>query len=360
MKHPEINKIYIGNVIDVLSKFPDECIDMVMTSPPYWALRDYDSPPLIWGGLSTCKHKWQKKRTKWHSDRGKNPQKEVYDDSFQKEGTLSAFCLKCRAWRGALGLEPNPDDFVDHLCRVFSEVRRVLKKTGACYVVIGDTYSATRWSESRGTSFMQYGKNSKKNQVFKKESGLPDKCLVGIPSRFSEEMKKRYWILRNELIWHKPNCQPSSAKDRYMVDFEKIFFFVKDQKYYFERQLEPAAYDGRKDIRYKGGPKDVATGAHNRWQKNEKGEYVRNKRSVWTINTKPYAEAHFATYPEELCYTPIKASCPEGGIVLDPFIGSGTTAVAARSLGRHYIGIELNPSYLKMINKRLSQTPLFV
>ena len=197
-----------------------------------------------------------------------------------------------------------------------------------------------------------------------------------IPERFALSMLDNGWILRNQIIWHKPNQMPSSAKDRFTVDFEKVFFFVKQPKYYFEQQLEPAVgYDGRKDIEYKGGDKDVSIRKHQRWKthKNvqDKGQqpnsmhlkraagipdevyYERNVRTVWSINTKPFKEAHFAVFPDTLAERMIKAGCPENGIVLDPFMGAGTTAVAAQSLGRNYIGYELNPDYCKIIEKRI-------
>ena len=201
-----------------------------------------------------------------------------------------------------------------------------------------------------------------------KKTGLPDKCLCQIPSRFAIEMCNRGWILRNEIIWHKPNCMPSSVKDRFTVDFEKIFFFVKNKKYWFETQYEPMADITLKDRRVSNDIKGTG------W-KDYRGEGVnggievrqrifnnlnplgRNKRCVWRIAIKPFSGAHFAVYPEDICKTPIKAGCPENGIVLDPFLGSGTTLVVAKKLGRRGIGIELKKDYCDLAIKRIKEVP---
>ncbi len=184
-----------------------------------------------------------------------------------------------------------------------------------------------------------------------------------IPARFSIAMIESGWILRNEIVWHKPNCLPSSAADRFTVDFEKVFFFVKSRKYFFNQQLEPLRdrerlerpiFSSKKRQKYRG----VSFSAINhktfdtsRLRMLEKG--LRNKRSVWRIGTARFAGKHFAVYPPKLIETPIKAGCPENGIVLDPFIGSGTTAVVAKRLNRRFIGVELNRRYIKIANERL-------
>ena len=209
------------------------------------------------------------------------------------------------------------------VCHVFDEIKRVLTLDGTCWVNLGDTYSR-------------------------------EKSLCQIPSRFTIEMIDRGWILRNEIIWHKPNCMPSSATDRFTTDFEKLFLFVKSPKYWFQQQLEPALMN-----RW-GGNKFVPKQHYN--YKNQAAVKVRardmmpeqrNKRCVWSVPTRPLKEAHFASYPEKLIEIPIKAGCPVGGIVLDPFFGSGTTGVAAKKLGRGYLGIELNPEYIEIANLRL-------
>jgi len=306
-----INRIIQGDALKILKTFPGESIDMVMTSPPYWALRDY--------GMA-----------------------------------------------GQLGLEPTFQEYINKLCDIFDEVKRVLKKEGTCWVVIGDTYGGS----GKGAGGKSKKQLSNKGSYFKKSkeswnfSKVPiteqdvSKSLCQIPSRFAIEMANRGWILRNEIIWHKPNCMPSSVKDRFTVDFEKIFFFVKNKKYYFETQYDEATSTDnftrdRDNTRLNNTPGRTKMGGL------KTNHYIkRNKRCVWEITTKGYSEAHFAVYPEKLCEIPIKAGCPPKGIVLDPFFGSGTTGLVAQNLGRNWIGIELNKDYIKIANKRLAQKPM--
>lgn len=341
-----INQILQGDAMRILRKLPSESVDCVMTSPPYWVLRDYQTPPQIWDVNKSCKHEWLTKIQKWHSNRGPNKRKEIFDDEFQVAGTKHLFCGKCGAWCGSLGLEPTFQLYVKHLCDIFDEARRVLKKTGTCWVNISDTYQSASVSGKQG-------------------GGLPDKCLLQIPARFGIEMINRGWILRNRIIWKKPNCMPTSAKDRFTVDYEDIYFFTKSKKYYFETQYENAKYDGRKQEIMRGSAKyagEVTPGraahtfakrAHERWQIID-GKRMRNRRCVWTINTKPYKGAHFATFPQELIKTPIVAGCPAEGIVMDIFAGSGTTLEVAKLLGRKFVGIELNPEYIKLAEQRIN------
>jgi DNA modification methylase len=235
-----------------------------------------------------------------------------------------------------LGLEPTFQEYITKLCDIFDEVKRVLRKDGTCWVNIGDTYNS---HHEPGTT-------------------EPVKTLLQIPSRFSIEMTNRGWILRNEIIWYKPNCMPSSVKDRFTVDFEKIFFFVKNKKYWFETQYDP-------HLTKEGPLRDKSKESSNEGYLNGNrfspgvrtgyGKQGRNKRCVWRITTKPYKEAHFAVFPEDLVETPIKAGCPESGTVLDPFCGSGTTGVVAKKLNREFIGIELNPEYIKLAEKRIAK-----
>ena len=327
------NTIIQGDALTELKKLPKESINCVMTSPPYWALRDY----------------------------GVN---------------------------GQLGLEPTFDKFIDNLCSVFDEVKRVLRNDGTCWVNIGDTYFGSgKGAGGDGNNKESFTFTEKEKRIcnhcskefigwkFQNFCGsacsgvdntprtvkgkLPDKCLTLIPFRFAIEMVNRGWILRNTIIWHKPNCMPSSAKDRFTVDFEYLFFFSKKKKYYFEQKFEP--YEAK--MNRWGGDKLKAKG-ESTWDKGTGQETYRdrslrpnlkgrNKRTVWSICPKPFPEAHFAVYPEALCETPIKSGCPKGGIVLDPFFGAGTTGVVALKQGKKFIGIELNPEYIEIANKRL-------
>jgi len=292
--------IYQGDALTVLKTIKEESINCCITSPPYWALRDY--------GVE-----------------------------------------------GQLGLEPTFQEYITKLCDTFDEVKRVLRKDGTCWVNMGDSFANSGGMSSMGGRLSEDGK-TKDYQKPSNKCELPSKCLVQIPSRFSIEMCNRGWILRNVLIWHKPNCMPSSVKDRFTVDFEYIFFFVKSKKYWFERLYEPLI-----TAPHKPGNK-VMTGVLR--HDNTEEDYARtwgskqgrNKRCVWKITTKPFKEAHFAVFPEELIETPIKAGCPPNGTVLDPFCGSGTTGVVAKKLNRRFVGIELNKEYIKMAEKRIANT----
>jgi site-specific DNA-methyltransferase (adenine-specific) len=271
------NKILLGNSIKELQLIPSNIIDMVITSPPYWNLRDYHNESQI-------------------------------------------------------GTEANYQEYISNLLKVFLECKRVIKNSGSIWVNMGDSY----------------GKN---------------KSLYAMPDRLKIAMIDSGFICRNEIIWHKPNQMPSSSKNRFTVDFEKLYFFTKQENYYFEQQLDPYT----KPMNRWGGIKLKANGDSD-WD-NGTGQSTyrdrnmrpnpngKNKRCVWSINTKPLKEAHFAIYPEELIETPIKACCPKNGIVLDPFFGSGTTGVVAKKLNRNYLGIELNLEYIKIAEKRLDFTP---
>ena len=362
------NKILLGDAYEKLKEFPDDCVDCVITSPPYWNLRNYGVKPSVWDGRPNCKHDWNSFAREGRVG-GTNSAKVHIKGSnnFQLvEASEQAFCSKCSAWRGCLGLEPTFSLFIKHLVDMFDEIKRALKPTGSAWVALGDTYS-TQGGQNRDTIKVYSGyksirlDNKMMGVPLVKSKELPSKSLCQIPSRFAIEMTNRGWILRNELIWFKPNCMPSSASDRFTVDFEKIYFFVKSKNYYFEQQFD--AYTG--PMNRWGGEKLRAKGV-SKWDRGTKQETYRernmrpnplgrNKRCVWEIPTQPFSGAHFAAYPEALLEPPMKAGCPKGGIVLDPFMGSGTTAVVARKLGRSYVGIELNPKYIALAEKRLAQ-----
>jgi len=297
------NTVHHGDCLTVLKTFPDEFIDCCVTSPPYWGLRDY--------GIE-----------------------------------------------GQLGLEPTFHEYLDRLIAIFDEVKRVLRKDGTCWVVLGDTYSG---GVNNNDSKKVYGAKTLKPI---KAVGFQCKSLLQIPSRFAIMMTDHGWILRNEIIWYKPNAMPSSVKDRFTVDFEKVFFFVKNKKYWFEQQLEKSIWFEKDKRAITGGitksGKSI-TSEGNQYQINKSGSFRkdgnRNKRCVWQIPTKPFKEAHFAVFPPTLVEPMIQAGCPENGIVLDPFIGSGTVAQVATLHRRNWIGIELNPEYIKLADKRRQVTP---
>ncbi len=368
-----MGKILQGDALKVLQTLPSEYVNCIVTSPPYWGLRDYGTKPIIWDGNPDCEHEWGNSViTLKHKSGETNPGKESwFKDKGASDDKGSQFCSKCGAWKGSLGLEPTFELYIKHLCDIFDEVKRVLRKDGTCWVNLGDTYNNAGVKDKSkcggftgerirkklaGINPNDSCQDSVSRQINK---NLSSKSLCLIPFRFAIEMVNRGWICRNVIIWHKPNCMPSSAKDRFTVDFEYLFFFVKNKKYWFEQQFENYS----KPLNRWGGDKLKANGKST-WDKgtgqssyrdrdmrpNEQG---RNKRTVWTIPTKPYPEAHFAVYPAELIRTCIKAGCPKGGIVLDPFAGSGTTGEEAIRQGKDYILIELKKEYLELIEDRL-------
>ncbi len=299
-----LNSIYVGDVLDVLKTLPSESVDCAITSPPYWGQRDYGTA--AWSGTV---------RT---------------DNQLGRESTHSEYLIK--------------------LINVFSEIKRVVKDTGSVWVNLGDVYAS--------------------RNIVDDVTGITNlrKSQIQIPTRFSIRMTDELgYILRNTVIWHKPNVFPSSAKDRFTDDFEYFFFFTKNQKYYFEQQFEPLAESSiaRTDYGWKG--KKLLDGKS--WNGLKHTDKMgsrfapangRNKRAVWTIpNAGSEAVStgeHVAPYPERLIETPILACCPTGGVVLDPFMGSGTTGAVAKSLGRNFVGIDLNQNYANAAMLRIDNT----
>jgi DNA modification methylase len=369
------NEILHGSALERLKELETESVDCIVTSSPYWALRDYKVD-------------------------------------------------------GQIGVEKTIDEYVTNLINVFDECKRVLKKSGTCWIVLGDTYSGNVKAGNKVFGNPEFNKNRPSRAMTltpEKNTGLQDKTLCMIPERFSIKMIDSGWILRNKIIWHKRNCMPSSAKDRFTVDYEYVYFFTKSQKYYFKTQYEKSlSYGTRtrwagdifrmdKNSKYKDA-NELSIRPREGRNMYPNGEQ-RIKRCVWSINTTPLKEAHFAVFPEELVRQCLDAGCPseictkcgktkfieytrpkaptveirdkrydrdssrkiggvyqnwlqenppqqeiischcnlgfESGIVLDPFIGSGTTALVALKNNRRFIGIELNEDYIKIALKRI-------
>ena len=382
-----INRITQGDCLDLMKRLDDESVDCIVTSPPYWALRDYQSGHNIWDGDKDCEHEWEssiksKKQTPQRDVSGgfSGKDKGTRGEQSYNSGIVineeSAFCSRCGAWRGSLGLEPTFELYIKHLCDIFDEAQRTLKKTGTCWVNIGDTYGGSGNSSSHKKDTKNLGYTTSDMGASKGNCNATrgmEKCLLQIPHRFAIEMCNRGWKLRNTIIWHKNNCMPSSVNDRFTVDFEYVFFFVKSRRYHFEQQFEKLKEESKrramrgnnqnkysddnhlpigvhvntmsKKREYKGYNNMESAIANGETVLNPKG---RNKRTVWNINPKPFKEAHFAVFPEKLIETPIKAGCPKDGVVMDPFMGSGTTARACKRLGRDYIGFDLNTDYVDL------------
>lgn len=350
MNHKEFileNTIINGNALEEVKKLPDNFVDMIITSPPYWGLRDYGLQDVVFGENLNCKHQWKehvKRPLGGKGSKGANVGANKNDFANMRDyDVISYFCEICGAWKGQLGQEPHYQLYINHLVEIFNESKRILKDSGSIWVNLGDTYLGQKPFSIDGIQ----------------ESQIKKKSLVGIPDRFKAAMIDDGWICRNEVIWHKPNQMPSSVKDRFTSDFEKFYFFTKNEKYYFEQQLEPYTkpmnrWAGNKLVAKSESEWDNGTGQSTYRDRNMRpNPNGKNKRCVWSINTTPLKEAHFAVYPEKLIETPILACCPENGIVLDIFFGSGTSGIVSKKLNRKYLGIEMNPEYIKIAEKRL-------
>ena len=321
--------LYQGNSLEVLKTLPAESVDMVMTSPPYYGLRSYKASPVIWGGQDGCQHEWGDTKEHLLNMKSGNPEFErPWREGATATVTNGNFCTLCNAWRGQLGSEPTPDLFISHLCDIFDEVKRVLKPTGSIYVNLDDSHAGS--GKASGQSIDQVSAKQATNFASAglpaKVQGIPAKSLIGIPARFQLEMINRDWICRNVIIWHKESVMPESVKDRFTIDFEYVFMFSKQQHYFFERQFEPIADSsvGRGPVDFGGQkgrdyiPADSDPNFRNgseQWGRTydytKSSSLGRNKRTLWTINPQGFKGEHYATYPEELCRTPIEASCPE-------------------------------------------------
>lgn len=356
-----INEIKNIDCLQGLKELPDCSVNCCVTSPPYYGLRDYGHD-------------------------------------------------------GQIGLEETPELYVQKMTEVFREVRRVLKDDGTLWLNLGDSYSSHKDCKSIGQTLaagtsrehaheMDLGKSRVRDSKMLKSQGYKNKDLIGIPWMVAFALRADGWYLRQDIIWHKPNPMPESVTDRCTKSHEYIFLLSKSARYYYDadaikqpvvdatvlrlaQYIEKQKGSDRVPGKTNGNMKAVGPGRKPRPDDdrggnqgsgrripamaidgkgvnghsgyfdscgNLIGEGMANKKSVWTVPTMPFSEAHFATFPERLIVDMIKAGCPEGGTVLDPFMGAGTTAVVARKLNRNYTGFELNPDYIKIAGKRLYQ-----
>ena len=300
--------ILYGDCRRTLCGFPPKSARMCVTSPPYYGLRNYG------------------------------------DEQYQ------------------LGQEQTPEKFIDNLVNVFKEVKNVLTDDGTCWVNLGDSYYNYR--PGRGQGLAKQTVSTTKQDLpdvcprrGNRLEGLKEKDLIGIPWMFAFAMRADGWYLRQDIIWHKPNPMPESVRDRCTKSHEYIFLFSKDKKYYYDNEAikEPVKQDWGTRDRTNGKYHNPGTGLQPH-SGLTKSYTKKNKRSVWSVNKKPYKGAHFATYPPELIEPCIKAGSEEGDIILDPFMGSGTTAMVAKQLGRYYMGCELHEDYGDLIKKRIGST----
>jgi DNA modification methylase len=333
---PITRKIIVGDSLTVLKALPDASIHCCITSPPYWGLRDYGTA--TWhGGSAKCDHLGNPFSTKVNLDvnTGSKKQRDKLDFEFFKK-----VCGKCGARRvdSQLGLEWTPEEYVAKMVDVFREVRRVLRKDGTLWLNLGDSYGSTGNNNGTGGNPAKRGwggsdsKRAEKNKLLlDKKTGLSPKNLIGIPWQVAFALRADGWNLRQDIIWHKPNPTPESVTDRCTKSHEYIFLMTKSSKYWYDA-------DAIKDL-----------------SRDPLDPNKRNKGSVWTVSLKPFKEAHFAVFPLNLIRPCILAGCPMGGTILDPFLGSGTTAIGATIHSRGYVGIELNPVYAKMAEARLEK-----
>ena len=294
-------RIIEGDCIESMRGMADQSVHCCVTSPPYFGLRDYGH-------------------------------------------------------EGQIGLEPTPDEFVAALVAVFREVRRVLRDDGTLWLNLGDSYASNPTSGGAQSSKMTGGEHNRtpRERKYQRPEGLKPKDLIGIPWRVAFALQADGWYLRQDIIWHKPNPMPESVRDRCTKAHEYIFLLSKSERYYWDAEAMKESAVSKVQKRKRPNGLSVEHGKRSGVYRPNCGvsEY-RNRRSVWTVATKPYKGAHFATFPPDLIRPCILAGCPKDGTVLDPFGGSGTTALVALEEGRKAVLCELNPNYIALAHKRL-------
>lgn len=298
-------RFLLGDALEQLRTMPPESVHTCVTSPPYYNLRDY--------------------------------------------GT-----------EGQIGNEASVEEYINTLVRIFREVRRVLRPDGTLWVNIGDSY-ATRSGNQPPTNT----RNSCGHTAKKTPTGYKYKDMIGVPWLLAFALRADGWYLRQDIIWNKSNCMPEAVKDRCTKSHEYVFLLSKSERYYFDAQAisEPATSEKGNARTFRGGGAYTGGRAHDNSAQVKRESHGnvenptgrRNKRDVWTISTTGFRGAHFAVFPEKLVEPCILAGCPAGGVVLDPFMGSGTTGVVAKRLGRDFVGVEINPEYVKMATARIAE-----
>lgn len=296
-----MSKILYGDALECLKTIPDNSVNMCVTSPPYYGLRDYGMEEQI-------------------------------------------------------GMEVSPAIYIEKLVCIFKEIRRILKNDGTLWVNIADSYAGSIKSRI---------KLSENAEIAKEWQGIKSKDMLGIPWGLAFALRDDGWYLRSDIIWQKSNCMPESVKDRPTKSYEHIFLLSKSNHYYYDYEAiqEPVTQGSieraKRGVSDKGKYAKGITGQNMQAlfmaRPNSAERYMRNKRDVWTISTNSYRiKGHFAVYPEKLIEPCILAGCPVGGVVIDPFFGSGTTGAVAKKLGREYIGIDINPEYCTMSENRIN------
>ena len=353
-----------GNCIDKIKELEDNSIDCVVSSPPYFGLRDYGTAQ--WqGGDPNCDHETKRSR----GDDIKEGDKQGTNKGSRPNSQRVCYCGAKRIDE-QFGLEKSYQDYLANTVKVFETFKPKLKDTATIWWNVGDSYS----SGNRKTTTLQTVRKPKSNEISESkqkyldglivrppiQTGIKEKDLLMIPNRVAIALQEAGWYIRSEIIWHKPNPMPESVRDRPTSCHEKIWLITKNKKYYYDADAikEPLAASSiprlNQNIKnQRGSARAHAGGKTNGPMKAVSLGSKRNKRNVWTVTTKPFRGAHFATFPKDLIEPCIKAGCPEGGIVLDPFAGAGTTGLVAKENNRAAILIELNGEYLAMAKKRI-------
>lgn len=380
-----------GDALSTLKTWRDESVQCVVTSPPYFGLRSYGTEPVVWGGDADCTHQFVETRQYQDSPIRTGDEGVGFHDAKttkEQRWRVHSTCTKCGGWDGELGAEPTLEMYVTHVVDVFSEVKRVLRADGTLWLNLGDSYFASGqgFGDTKTTNKSHNGSRQRVKPDWKAFIGLKPKDLMGVPWRVAFALQSHGWYLRSDIIWSKPNPMPESVTDRPTRAHEYVFLLSKSQRYFYDADAIRENWTcDRDDMREKGvrtglaylqqGPiannsvkpkKDKQrghprrhAGFNDRWDAIKSAEQSangRNKRSVWTIATKPFPDAHFATFPTDLVTPCVLAGSKAGDTVLDPFAGSGTTGKVAIELGRKAILIEPKAEYIEMIQRRCQTT----
>lgn len=300
---PIQDTILCGNALAVLKTLDDKSVDCCITSPPYFNLREY-------------------------------------------------------GMEGQIGKEKTPEEYVQNLVNVFQEVNRVLKDNVTLWLNLGDSYNNTSGFKRNSPQFFRKGSvGGSANKLSFKHPEIKVKDLIGIPWMVAFALRAKGWYLRSDIIWNKTNTMPASVKDRPTGSHEYIFLMSKNKTYYYDYEaIKEPCVTNSKTVRNRDNEKLNNTPGRSKSGGLKTNNYEKkNKRDVWTIATKPFKGAHFATFPETLIEPCVLAGCPENGIILDCFMGAGTVGVVAKKHNRHYLGIELNPEYIKIAEERIQK-----
>lgn len=374
-----LGALYLGDCRSI--PLPDESVNCVVTSPPYWSQRDYKVEPQVWGGDSSCKHRWASTKAQGGNGSGTSSRRDKAAGRCRGE-TQPGFCEKCGAWSGQLGLEPTPWLFVEHLVEVFLEVWRVLRPDGVVWVNMADTYCTANFAfrNPGGTKngfdagLIDKGVIPLDSPARRPIPGLKRKDMALVPARLSIALQESGWWVRQNVIWRKPNVKPENVKDRPVTCHEHVFMLTKAARYWYDADAIREPYTGKPED---NTPADLARAFSskrrhvpgNRQRGLDVGHQMpskwnnprcKNRRSVWDIASVKCPVKHYSAFPKALVEICLKAGTPPGGMVLDPFMGSGTVAEVAERMNLSWVGMELSPESALEALKRLETTGAWI